>query len=138
MYTPTAAVILTTGVKTVRESLHIDAKVATFYLTSPLFVYSSLLFYYSVVIPSGFFTLDKLSAAVPWLAPEVYIALGLVFGYIAAVSINALFALGEEIGWREFLQSRLEAAMMGSRHERRLGFLAQFCNFANGTQLSRQ
>ncbi|MFN3805207.1 MAG: type II CAAX prenyl endopeptidase Rce1 family protein [Pyrobaculum sp.] len=100
MYSPTVAVILAAGIKAVREALRIDARAAVMYLTSPLVAYLALAFYYLIAASMG--------VAKP--LPTSTLLVALVGGYIAAITINALFALGEEVGWRGFLQARLEAA----------------------------
>lgn len=49
---------------------------------------------------------SQLYAIGEWL-PLVMIGQTLIIGVIAGVSINALFAFGEELGWRGFLHHRL-------------------------------
>lgn len=51
-------------------------------------------------------TLDKVNAILPEgkkLSPTVFMLSQLPNGFIAGITINALFAFGEEIGWRGYL-----------------------------------
>ncbi len=59
----------------------------------------------------GVFTFDHIEETIQATSINVPISLLLTFinAYIASISINALYAIGEEIGWRGFLQRRFES-----------------------------
>ncbi|MFN3805451.1 MAG: hypothetical protein ACK4SY_10375 [Pyrobaculum sp.] len=110
MYTPAVSVLLAAGAGALKEALRLDKRVAVAYFAAPLVVYLALAFYHLLAAVGGFLTsrpiagvVESQRAIAPWLTPEVYMALTLWGGYFAAVTINALFALGEEVGWRGFL-----------------------------------
>lgn len=71
------------------------------YLLSPLVTFASLGLFLLLVSP--FATLKGLT---PIDAAKL-----LALSYVASVTVNALFALGEEIGWRGLLQSSLEGVL---------------------------
>ncbi|GBC71321.1 hypothetical protein HRbin02_01102 [Candidatus Calditenuaceae archaeon HR02] len=110
MYTPTASALLVAGHREVKGYLRLGRKVLVFYLTSPLIAYLAILLYLLIIAPIGLLTLEHLQVELPiTLVPEVLIVLMLLSAYFPAITINTLFALGEEIGWRGFLQIELEA-----------------------------
>ena len=50
--------------------------------------------------------LDKINAALPsgkTISPTIFLLAQVANGFIAGITINALFAFGEEIGWRGYL-----------------------------------
>ncbi len=110
MYTPTVSALLVAGRREVKESIRLGMKVFVLYLSSPLIAFSAILLYLLIITPVGLLTLESLQIPAPIsLAPEALIVLMLLATYFSAITINTLFALGEEIGWRGFLQTELEA-----------------------------
>jgi hypothetical protein len=88
-----------------------------FYLLSPLLVYFTLGVYVLIAYPPGLFDFNAyveviaeyLKRAVSSQVANIenlaqMVAITQLFqAYIAAITINTLFALGEEIGWRAYL-----------------------------------
>lgn len=96
-------------------------KVLKPYLIAPFVVYLALCIYIAIATPLNLFNLNAyISAIVEFLVehgvPEeqariiATIAVYSIFilGYMYAITINALFALGEEIGWRGYLFDQLK------------------------------
>lgn len=94
------------------------------YLLSPLIVYAALGIYISIAAPLNLFSL---SAYVDLMAKSLAESIGMPTGevvylvqilayaqiaisYIAALTLNMFFALGEEVGWRGYLY-----ALLGSK-----------------------
>lgn len=81
------------------------------YVLSPLIVYAALGIYVAIATPIGLFdfsayiglianSLEPYGAA--RLAPLIAYS-QVILGYVAAITLNAFFALGEELGWRGYL-----------------------------------
>ncbi len=116
MYTPAVASALA-GYKWYRKRPKLNIRVLVFYLFAPTIVYLAILLYSAIVYGLGYFTADKLLellSAIPFRVDTVVAFYLLAVNmYIAAVTINALFAFGEEIGWRGFLQESFESLGLG-------------------------
>lgn len=92
--------------------LRISKRALTYYLSAPLLTYAALGIYASVAAPLGCFDFSAyvelvanlLGAGEQAQASATAIALASILqGYVAAVTLNAFFALGEELGWRGYL-----------------------------------
>lgn len=112
MYTPAAgavAAIMVSGERrSVAEALGLRLrghKPIVIYLLAPLLVLPPLTLCLLLELAAGKLDLSKLSVSVGGvtLEPPVYVLLALLSGYLAAVTVNAILALGEEVGWRGFL-----------------------------------
>lgn len=117
MYTPAAAAVIVAGLGWFKSSLRISGRVVFFYLFAPLIIFLTLLIYMAITIALGVFTPDPLIRAyqqlpIPIDTPTLASIL-VINSYIAAITINSFFALGEEIGWRGFLQEWLESRGLG-------------------------
>ncbi len=109
-YTPTMAAMISGGLKIVRHYVRIDKRVMKYYLLSPLIVYPTLTLYILFAAPLGIVDLGRLSTLLPFEMDPIFLALLVLLNtYVAAITINAVYILGEEIGWRGFLQDALEA-----------------------------
>lgn len=108
-----------------KSLLHFSRKTIIYYVLSPLLVYLALGLYVAFSTPLGFFRVDAyintifavLKQRLPAASPDqlyelaraaafVEITLG---AYLAALTVNALLALGEELGWRGYLYKLLGA-----------------------------
>jgi len=93
-------------------------KTLIYYLIAPLIVYGCLGIYIAIALPLGFFNFNvyvelianAIRGTIASLTEEQVLNVATITaysqiasGYIAAISINAFFALGEEIGWRGYL-----------------------------------
>ena len=106
-----------------KRFLTVSRGVVKYYLIAPLIVYGALALYIAIALPLGFFNfnayvetiVDTLRSAMPSSVSEEQITsiatvaayVQIFSGYIAAITINAFYALGEEIGWRGYLYSTL-------------------------------
>ncbi len=105
-----------------KRYLKISKKALVYYLVAPLIVYGALAIYIAIALPLNLFNFSvyidiistSLRSTLPSLSEEQIMNLAtiaaytqIISGYIAAISINAFFALGEEIGWRGYLYSVL-------------------------------
>jgi len=96
----------------------LSKKTFIYYLIAPLIAYGSLGIYIAIALPLGFFDFNAyievianaIRSTIASLTEEQVLNLATITaysqiasGYIAAVSINAFFAIGEEIGWRGYL-----------------------------------
>lgn len=106
----------------IKDLLKISKRVVIQYLLAPMIVYSALGIYVVIAMPLGLFDFniyinilaDVIRSQAPYL-PETQLATIAIIAaytqflssYVVAISINAFFALGEEIGWRGYLYSLL-------------------------------
>ncbi|MDW8359066.1 MAG: CPBP family intramembrane glutamic endopeptidase [Candidatus Caldarchaeum sp.] len=116
MYTPAAAAALS-GYKWYRLRRSLGLRLVAFYLLAPLTVFAAVGLYAAFLMASGLYNPSILMASVASpsipLDPTMVLLLVLLNAYIAAITVNALFAFGEEVGWRGFLQERFEQYGLG-------------------------
>lgn len=109
----------------IKELFKLSKKVIIYYLLAPLIVYLALGVYVVIAMPLGLFNFnayinmlaEAIEAQMPSI-PDVQLNTlatvaaytQLFSGYVAAISVNAFFALGEEVGWRGYLYN-----LLGSR-----------------------
>ncbi|MDI9620070.1 MAG: CPBP family intramembrane metalloprotease [Candidatus Nezhaarchaeota archaeon] len=89
------------------------------YLASPLVVYLALGVYVIFALPLGIFDfavyvkmISEPLAAIGWDVEGLAVALAyaqIALAYLTAITLNAVFALGEEIGWRGYLYRLLSS-----------------------------
>ncbi|MCS7133928.1 MAG: CPBP family intramembrane metalloprotease, partial [Candidatus Caldarchaeum sp.] len=116
MYTPAAAAAFA-GYRWYRIRRNVTGVLVATYLMSPLLAFAALLLYAVFLYVTGFFQPNLLlqlfkSLPIP-LDPVLITVLLVVNSYVAALTINAVFAFGEEVGWRGFLQEWFEARGIG-------------------------
>lgn len=119
MFTPLLATVITQMVnkEPVLRGLDIRWKLNRWWLVAwllPFFLIAAIIGV-SCLMPNTYLsfdnpltneTLDKVNAILPEgkkLSPTVFMLSQLPNGFIAGITINALFAFGEEIGWRGYL-----------------------------------
>jgi len=121
MYTPTLASLITLRLEgyRFREALSFTGvttgaslKIIKWFLLAPLIPFSALALYIAIACAIGTFTINPLvrlleGSPIP-LNPAIYALVLLFSSYIAAITVNAGAALGEEIGWRGFLARKLK------------------------------
>jgi len=104
-----------------KRALGFSKKTLLYYFISPLIVYLALGIYVLIAYPLGLFDFNvyveivakQLEKAIPVQVNNLeslarVVAFTQLFqAYIAAVTVNAVFALGEEIGWRGYLYELL-------------------------------
>lgn len=105
-----------------RKFLRLSRRAVVLYLLAPLMAYGVLGLYVVLALPMGLFDFsayveiiaDSLRKLFTSMSEEQVIRIAtisaytqVVFAYLAAVTINAFFALGEEIGWRGYLYDLL-------------------------------
>ncbi|MEM4002871.1 MAG: CPBP family intramembrane glutamic endopeptidase [Ignisphaera sp.] len=108
----------------IKHFLKPSKKALVGYLTAPLIVYGALTIYILIALPLKLFDFgvyvkiiaEALRTTLPSLSEDQLTNLAttaaysqILAGYVAAVTINAFFALGEEIGWRGYLYRILGA-----------------------------
>lgn len=122
MYTPTigAAVASRMSGKSIsgefKSYLNVRDIAVYWYFLSPLVVYIALGIYFLLGLAFNVIDLEKpvrIIAEQGKMSIEVarvLLLVQLVSAYLVALTINALYALGEEIGWRGYLYKRLGSA----------------------------
>lgn len=105
-----------------KKILKLSKKAVTWYLIAPITVYLALGIYLVIAIPLGLFDFNVyinmmaeiIKNQAPYIPGAQLITIAtiaaysqLLLGYVVAISINAFFALGEEIGWRGYLYNLL-------------------------------
>ena len=122
MYTPTvgAAVALRMSGKSIsgefKSCLNVREKAVYWYFLAPLIVYMALGIYFLLGLAFNVIDLEKpvrITAELGKMSIEVarvLLLIQIVSAYPVALTINALYALGEEIGWRGYLYKRLGSA----------------------------
>lgn len=85
-----------------------------YFLIAPLLALPPLFAALAVELTLGALDFNALLRALPTptslepgFATVLFLAITLLSGYLAALTVNALFALGEEIGWRGYLYTLL-------------------------------
>ncbi|MEN2974318.1 MAG: CPBP family intramembrane glutamic endopeptidase [Candidatus Caldarchaeales archaeon] len=115
MYTPTVAVAVVQGLPTIKRYLHFNKRVILIYLLSPLITYLAIGIYSAFSMISGIFSISQLEVIAEKMSIDIYTFIALTFlnTYINGLTINTLYAIGEEIGWRGFLLDKLGSTGMG-------------------------
>ncbi|MCS7112017.1 MAG: CPBP family intramembrane glutamic endopeptidase [Ignisphaera sp.] len=107
------------GVSTLfKQYIKVSKRAILYYFASPLIVYGALALYILVALPLNLFNFsvyveviaDVLRSTLTSLSEEQILSLAtisaysqILAAYLSAVTINAFFALGEEIGWRGYI-----------------------------------
>ncbi|MEM3715791.1 MAG: CPBP family glutamic-type intramembrane protease [Candidatus Bathyarchaeia archaeon] len=86
-----------------RSFLSFPATILKLYLVAPLMVYAALGIYAALASPFGLFDFSSITRG----QAEALAYVQIVLAYLAAVTLNMVFALGEEIGWRDYLYDLL-------------------------------
>jgi len=115
MYTPTAAALIVGGPSLLKKYLRINGRVAIVYLAAPFITFVALSIYLAILIGTGAFTMRQITSLLSISSIDIpaFMALTLFNAYIASLTLNAVFALGEEIGWRGYLLDRFQSIGMG-------------------------
>lgn len=118
MYTPAVAVVVNLvffkrSFSDLKSFLHVSGRVVVWFLASPFIVYVALTIYYVVSYVLSVADLRPLfemlvgPTGLP-IDPSTAMFFILLQAYVASITVNAFFALGEEIGWRGYLLQVLE------------------------------
>ena len=124
MYTPTVGALLALKVSgksiagELRSYLGLGRRALAYFLLAPLLAYLAVGVYALLGLALGLvdlskpvrMTLEQLARQgleVPEESVRLLLFAQLLLAYVAAVTINALFALGEELGWRGYMFRRL-------------------------------
>ncbi len=118
MYTPTLGVIVALLVS--KEDLRVIANYINFswrslkyFLLAPLFAYFSLAIFLLLAYAMGLLDIDSFlelissSSGITKELASLILLMQLIIAYPAALTINSIAALGEEIGWRGYLFRQL-------------------------------
>jgi len=125
MYTPTAGALLAimasrrSVVEEVRAYLGVGRRALIYFLLAPLVVYLAVGIYLLLGLAVGVVDPGRPVRVVVEATERVaglrlsedvaklMLIAQILFAYVAAVTVNAFFALGEELGWRGYLYRRL-------------------------------
>ena len=115
MYTPaTSSMIILKSkginpIKWLKERSALNLRGLLYYLLSPLIVLAALSIYTLINFILGYLTLENLINIIniPNISEASMLLVIIISAYTASITINALYAYGEEIGWRGFLQEGL-------------------------------
>jgi membrane protease YdiL (CAAX protease family) len=124
MYTPAAGALLALKVSgrsvagELRSYLGLGRRALAYFLLAPLLAYLAVGVYALLGLALGLVDLDKpvrmtleqlarLGLEVPEESVRLLLLAQFLLAYVAAVTVNALFALGEELGWRGYMFRRL-------------------------------
>lgn len=106
----------------IKRYLGFSRRSLLYFLVAPLIVYGSLGIYILLATPLDLFNFnvvvdtiaDELRKALPQLSEEQIRGIATIsaysqipIAYLASITINALYALGEELGWRGYLYNIL-------------------------------
>lgn len=93
-----------------KEYINLGGKAIIWFLAAPILIYIPLVI--TIISSKYLLNIDLLqyilkpAEELP-ISPDILILITLIGGYIAALSINSIYALGEEVGWRGFLFEEL-------------------------------
>jgi len=93
-----------------KEYINLGDKAIIWFLAAPILIYIPLVI--TIISSKYLLNIDLLqyilkpAEELP-ISPDILILITLIGGYIAALSINSIYALGEEVGWRGFLFEEL-------------------------------
>ncbi len=93
-----------------KEYINLGNKAVVWFLTAPALIYIPL--FITIFSSKYLLTIDLLQYILKPveefpISPDIIILITFIGGYIAALSINSIYALGEEVGWRGFLFEEL-------------------------------
>jgi len=115
MYTPTAAVLIMGGPSLLKKYLRINGRAVIVYLAAPFITFVALSIYLAILVGAGAFTMRQIMSllSVSSIDFPSFMTLTLFNAYIVSLTLNAVFALGEEIGWRGYLLDKSQSIGMG-------------------------
>lgn len=98
--------------------LGLSKRAILYHLLAPLFAYAALALYIAITLPLGLFNfeayIDHITSAIRTADPSlselqarrlamINAIVQIPIAYLAAISVNTIAALGEELGWRGYL-----------------------------------
>jgi len=115
MYTPTAATLIVGRPSLLKRFLRINGRVVIVFLAAPFITFAALSIYLALLTIAGGFTLRQIMSllSVSTIDFPAFMALTLFNSYIVSLTLNSVFALGEEIGWRGYLLDKFQSIGMG-------------------------
>jgi membrane protease YdiL (CAAX protease family) len=125
MYMPAAAMMVIlfknrVGIRaTIAKYMNINMKNLLWFIIGPSFVLLSIGLYIVLASPTGIVSFESMfsrilnsttSSITPTqVSPSKLVMIILISGYFASITTNSFFAFGEELGWRGYLYSALNA-----------------------------